>query len=67
MKKLSVLFKKLTVRLYCLILILVIPVNLLAVCLTQMIVWDYQKELRQSYQHELDIFYTQFNNDLIKL
>ena len=32
-----------------------------------MILQDYQDELRQSYRHELDIFYTQVNSDLSNL
>lgn len=60
-------FRSLAMKLYILILLLVIPINLLVLFLSQMILQDYQDELRQSYRHELDIFYTQVNSDLSNL
>ena len=60
-------FRSLAMKLYILILVLVIPINLLVLFLSQMILQDYQDELRQSYRHELDIFYTQVNSDLSNL
>lgn len=60
-------FRSLAMKLYILILVLVIPINLLVLFLSQMILQDYQDELRQSYRHELDIFYTQVNADLSNL
>lgn len=60
-------FRSLAMKLYILILLLVIPINLLVLFLSQMILQDYQDELRQSYRHELDIFYTQVNSDLFNL
>ena len=60
-------FRSLAMKLYILILLLVIPINLLVLFLSQMILQDYQDELRQSYRHELDIFYIQVNSDLSNL
>ena len=41
-------FRSLAMKLYILILVLVIPINLLVLFLSQMILQDYQDELRQS-------------------
>ena len=62
--KIKKLYHNLAARLCILICVLVMPVNILAVALTQVISHQYQIEMTERYQSELNMFCTQVNKEL---